>query len=339
MSWKNAAANWLERSGFGGLLGSLPKCKRLIVFNYHRVGDPQKTPYDGGVFSATAEALDEQVAFLKKRLPLIGLEEAIAIAEGKQKIVGATAMITFDDGYRDNYDLAFPVLRAHGIPAVFFLVSSYVGSRYVPWWDEIAYLAKQSRKDSIRLKYPRDLRIGNVRANPAAAAEQLTALYKEPNVDGGRMLEAMSEACEIPRARESADRLFLDWSEAREMLRGGMEIASHTHTHRILSKLTAEEQYTEATVSKQILEEQLGTRVEAMAYPVGLRSSFSPETQQALQRAGYRAAFSFYGGLNRTPPITPFEIRRCAADPRTGELFQLRTALTSLTGQSFFYPR
>lgn len=339
MGWKQAAANLLERSGLGAMLGSLPKRKILIVFNYHRIGDPRTTPYDGDVFSATAEALDGQVAFLKKRLPLIGLEEAVAIAEGKQKIARATGLLTFDDGYRDNYDLAFSVLRSHGAPAVFFLVSSYVGSSYVPWWDEIAYLAKQSRRDTIWLRYPRELQFKSVRANPGALAEQVTALYKQPGVDGGRLLEAMAEACEVPRAGASPERLFLDWNEAREMIRGGMDIGSHTHTHRILSKLTAEEQYTEASESKRILEERLGARVDAMAYPVGLRSSFSAETQQALQRAGYRAAFSFYGGLNRMPGTAPFDVHRIAADPRTGELFQLRTAVTTLTGKSFFYPR
>lgn len=121
------------------------------------------------------------------------------------------------------------------------------------------------------------------------------------------------------------------------MVRGGMNIASHTHTHRILSKLTAEEQFDEAAESKRNLEERLGIRVEAMAYPVGLRSSFSVETARALERAGYRAAFSYYGGLNRPARIQQFDIRRCPVGPCRAERFRLQTALTALTGESWFY--
>lgn len=339
MSWKNTTANWLERSGAGALLGALPRRNVLMVFNYHRIGDPRSALYDSAVFSATAGALYDQIAFLKKRLPLIGLEEALAIADGKRKLTRAAGLITFDDGYRDNYNLAFPILRSHRAPAVFFLVSSYVGSSYVPWWDEIAYLAKRSKRDTVRLHYPRERIFENVQSNPGTAAEQVVALYKQPEVDGERLLDSLAEACGLERPGQSAERLFLDWDEARVMLRGGMDIASHTHTHRILSKLTPEEQYNEAAESKQILEAHLGIRVEAMAYPVGLRSSFSAETGQALERAGYRAAFSFYGGTNNSRMVSAFDIRRCAVDPRSAELFQLRTAVTSLTGKSCFYPR
>lgn len=339
MNWKARTAAWLERSGTAALLGPLPKRNLLVIFNYHRIGDPQATPYDSGVFSATARALNDQVAFLKKRLRLIGLEEAVAIATGKRKLVGTLGMITFDDGYKDNYELAFPILRSHGVPGVFFLVSSYVGTAYVPWWDEIAYLAKQSTSDTIHLRYPLEVSFENVRSNPASVSEQVVALYKDPDVDGERLLDAMAEACGALRASQSPERLFLSWDEAREMLRGGMEIGSHTHTHRILSKLSPEEQYGEAAQSKTMLEQQLGIRVETMAYPVGLPSSFSAVTQQALARAGYRVAFSFYGGLNRAPGKAPFDMRRCAVDPRSAELFGLRTAVTCLTGKSCFYPR
>lgn len=321
------------------LLGALPKRNLLIVFNYHRIGDPRSAIYDSGVFSATAGALYDQVAFLKKHLPLLGLEEALEIACGKRKLTRPVGLITFDDGYLDNYNLAFPILRSHGASGVFFLVSSYVGSSFVPWWDEIAYLAKQAKQDTVRLRYPRDLTFENVRVNPGAFAEEVTGLYKQSDVDGDCLLESMAEACKARRPGQSAERLFLNWDEARAMLRGGMDIGSHTHTHRILSKLAPEEQYGEAAESKRVLEAQLGIRVEAMAYPVGLRSSFSIETRQALERAGYRAAFSFYGGVNRAREIAALDIQRCAVDPHSAELFGLRTATTLLTGRSRFYPQ
>jgi peptidoglycan/xylan/chitin deacetylase (PgdA/CDA1 family) len=336
MSWRNDAAIWSDRLGVRALLGALPKRKALIVFNYHRIGDPHSTPYDSDVFSATAEALDSQIGFLKKHVQLVGLEEALEIAQGGKQLTSALGLITFDDGYRDNYDLAFPILRSHDVTGVFFLVTSYVGTAFVPWWDEIAYMVKHAAKDRIRLEYPEELAFTNVRANAEAIARQLTALYKRPGVDGEKLLARIAEELEISRTGESRDRLFLNWNEANEMVRAGMNISSHTHTHRILSKLTGEQQYLEAAESKRILEERLGIHVAAMAYPVGLRSSFSAETPPALKRAGYRAGFSYYGGLNRAGCVHPFDIQRCGVGPCRPERFRFQTALTALTGKSWF---
>ena len=63
-------------------------------------------------------------------------------------------LITFDDGYRDNYTLAFPILRKHGVQAVFFLPTAFIGTGKLPWWDVIAYIIKHSVKKHIHIEYP-----------------------------------------------------------------------------------------------------------------------------------------------------------------------------------------
>jgi peptidoglycan/xylan/chitin deacetylase (PgdA/CDA1 family) len=117
------------------------------------------------------------------------------------------------------------------------------------------------------------------------------------------------------------------------MAAGGMVMGSHTHTHQILSKLPEEEQYNEAARSKRILEEKLGTRVDAMAYPVGLESSFSAATEAALKSAGYRAAFSYYGGINLPDRIEPFNIRRCGVGVCHPARFRMQTMMAVTTGK------
>jgi peptidoglycan/xylan/chitin deacetylase (PgdA/CDA1 family) len=68
-------------------------------------------------------------------------------------------LITFDDGYLDNYEIAFPILRSHVVQGVFFLATSMVGSCQVPWWDHIAYLMKTARRRRFSLRYPADLAV------------------------------------------------------------------------------------------------------------------------------------------------------------------------------------
>src|SRR5580698_9073148 len=131
-------------SGFLRVLNLVPTKPQLLVLNYHRIGNPEETLYDSGVFSATAESLDEQLHFLKLRLEIIGLEEAIDIAEKRTPLRDTRVLLTFDDGYRDNCDLAFPILRSHGVQGVFFLPTAFIGTDAIAWWDEIANLIQRA---------------------------------------------------------------------------------------------------------------------------------------------------------------------------------------------------
>jgi peptidoglycan/xylan/chitin deacetylase (PgdA/CDA1 family) len=128
----------------------------------------------------------------------------------------------------------------------------------------------------------------------------------------------------------------MNWEEVATMLRGGMAIGSHAHSHEILSRLPAEEQLSELTASKRILEERLGAPVYALSYPVGLPESFSSDTRAAAVAAGYRLAFSFYGGFNRFGAIDPFDFRRQSGISRAIARFRLQTTLASVTGRYWF---
>ena len=94
------------------------------------------------------------------------------------------------------------------------------------------------------------------------------------------------------------------------MERAGMRIGAHTVSHAILSSLDPARQRDELARSRETLEDELGHRVDVMAYPVGSRDAFNTETESALRDCGYRAAFSFYGGVNRRPESRLFDIRR-----------------------------
>jgi hypothetical protein len=97
-------ARGLLWSGASFLLAQLPVRDSLLVLNYHRIGNAEDDLFDPGVFSATAEEFDNQIAYLKRRLSLVTLEEALAFIDGteKEKTRCCRVLITFDDGYLDN---------------------------------------------------------------------------------------------------------------------------------------------------------------------------------------------------------------------------------------------
>ncbi len=141
-------ARGLFWSGVTSLLGQLPPRDSLLVLNYHRIGNPNDDPFDPGVFSATGDQLNEQISYLKRHVLIVTLPEAQAFCDGtlREKTPRCRVLITFDDGYLDNYEMAFPILRSHGVQGVFFLATSMVGSCSVPWWDHIAFVMKTAQQ-------------------------------------------------------------------------------------------------------------------------------------------------------------------------------------------------
>jgi peptidoglycan/xylan/chitin deacetylase (PgdA/CDA1 family) len=323
-------------SGVTRVLSALPRKPLLIVLNYHRIGEPDKSPYDAEVFSATPQDLDTQISFWKRRFHIATLEEAIDMVERPERHRGTSVLFTFDDGYLDNYELAFPLLANHGVQAIFFLPTSFIGTNRIPWWDVIAYIVKNSRKKRFRLEAPPcefDLAAEGIHR----AIPRLLDLYRRAAQTGSEhFIALLEEACDSPRPNGS-HRCFLNWDEAAAMLRGGMSIGSHTHSHEILSRLPDHEQLRELETSRSILQERLGSPIDALSYPVGLRESFSSYTQTAAQKAGYRIAFSFYGGLNKPGSIKRYDVMRYStAFGRSIGRYQLQAALAAITGSYWF---
>jgi len=340
---------WLARgliwSGASLLLSQLQERDLLLVLNYHRIGNPDEDLFDPGVFSATAEQFSDQISHLKRRVSLATLEEALAFIGGTRKEEAhrsketarrCRVLITFDDGYRDNFDIAYPILRSHGVQGVFFLATSMVGSCAVPWWDRIAYSIRTARKRQFTLRYPMELVVDLDRNGLRGSLDAILRLYKrQENTDPARFLFELAEAVqgeEVP----GIERRFLNWDEAREMSRGGMAFGSHTHSHALLSQLTPQRQYEELAQSRAILKEQLGVEVAALAYPVGHRDSFSGETKRIAREAGYRGAFSHYGGMNLQAETSAFDIKRTKVVNQSMSRFRVQTAVCRATGR--FWP-
>ena len=119
----------------------------LVVLTYHRIAIPgmHSNPFYDPVISATPEAFEAQMRFLSTRFHILGLETLLDIAadKGMNGGISATgkkplALITFDDGYRDNCETALPILRKLGVLATFFIATGFLSALLLPWWDHVA---------------------------------------------------------------------------------------------------------------------------------------------------------------------------------------------------------
>jgi peptidoglycan/xylan/chitin deacetylase (PgdA/CDA1 family) len=284
--------------------------RRLLILGYHRVGRRSDARFDHGVITADAAQLERHIQFFQENCVLVGLRQAIAIASGREHTDRIAVLITFDDGYLDNYEVAFPILERYKVPAVFFLVSTFASGGVIPWWDRIAWMVKSAQVERFSLAgadshIEFDLR----ETSREDATDAILALFKARCQAPAPFLKELEECCR-PEPIARGEELFLSWSQAREMMASGMDVGAHTHTHPILAGLTKEEQTRELKQSKRILERELGKRIDVVAYPVGGRRDFNGITERAAWDCGYRAAFSYHGGINRGGETEQFDIKR-----------------------------
>jgi len=325
MSKREAVRGLLWRTGLTELrwrtLG-----RGLYCFNYHRIGDPTACGFDRGVFSCSVDRFREHVGLLKQRFQIIDIAELLEVPNrGLPR--KPLALITFDDGYIDNYAFAFPVLKEFGVTAAFFIPTAFVGGSSLPWWDEIAWSIRNATVERFRLnggKEEFDLKANEVEPTISAVLRLVKTRRQMP------MEEQVAEVRDATRPAGSIEDagagLFVNADQIREMRRAGMDIGSHTHTHRILSHLDETSQHAELEQSKAILERLLGEPVTSVAYPVGSLSAYGPETCRIAESLGYRVGFNFVGKVNRLPIDKPFEVNRLAVDGDPGS-----RALKSLT--------
>lgn len=319
-----------------GLLLALERYRSkpgILVINLHRIGDRLESRFDRGLFSATADQFDRQIKYYKRHLHVVSGDELQSLVLGKTRLDRMCVALTFDDGYRDNYSAAFQVLQANQVGATFFLVPEYVGSRCIPWWDEIAYLVRNTNEKQLTLDLAEPLTLS---LGPDREPAILSVLRRYKRVDSKRSEELLDELrqkahCSLPEA----GRRFLSWSEAGEMKKAGMLIGSHTQTHRILAQIDPEQQKWELEQSKKVIEAGIGEPISTFAYPVGTKGTFDAMTENLVQQAGYSMGFSFYGGINVPGQVNPANILRTGTNPNF-LMFRTETMMMAKFGRVLY---
>ena len=232
------------------------------------------------------------------------------------------ALITFDDGYRDNFTTALPILRELGVPAAFFIPSGYLEAPRLPWWDHVACAIKRTSSPRLVLeRHPGDpapltIELGT---NPtdaqrtAAIMTVIRAFLDRAIPDPPWFLDRLDRQADVAIDAEARGRdLFMGWDEVRQLLAAGMAVGSHGHSHVALGGLDDDAQRRELAGSKAALEQSLGREVPAIAYPFGWPGTFTARTTELAAEAGYRLAFSSLEGVNRPvrPGFDPLSLRR-----------------------------
>ena len=294
-SKRSLLARALDLTGCGRMLRAASVWDGVLILNYHRIGDRQNSLLDRNLWSATDEDFDLQIGTIAKNFQVVGLNDLDFVIGRKH---GRFVMVTFDDGYLDNYTNAYPILKSHSVPATFFITTGFLDIPKVPWWDEIAWIVRSSPQHILEANRWTSTPVPFNEPDREEAINRLLAVYKGLS---GNVTEEylcfLAESLQSGRCpREIAQGLWMTWDMIREMKRNGMTFGGHTVNHPILANLSAAQQDAEIGPCRQRLIEELGEPIEAFSYPVGGPRSFNDDTRAALARHQFKWAFTYLGG-------------------------------------------
>ena len=304
-----------------------------VVLIYHRVTYLDSDPHR---LSVTPENFDKHMELISRKFQPISLRELVDDLAANGRVRDRAVVVTFDDGYEDNYLYASPILEKYAVPATIFVSSGYTGSNREFWWDELERLLlnNETLPEEIHASLNGGVyrRIVSSNAHPACQELAPGADASEAEQRCASPLEIHRELCtrfqtlaphQIDRAlaelRELTgddgtarpNNLPMDTEQLSSIHRGGLiEIGAHTRSHINLAAQSAEQQFDEIQGSKTDLEDILGARVESFSYPFGTIGHYSPWTIECVQNAGFRSALANFSGIV-SRLSNQYEIPRC----------------------------
>ncbi len=291
----------------GGGEGGFPfvrarKRRNYQVLAYHRVGEA--SPY--AVDRVPADLFGRQMELLSRRFNVLTLTELVERSKTGDLPPNAVA-VTFDDGYRDNYEYAYPVLKRYGMPATIFLATGCIGTSGMPWHERVFSFMRTFPGGRLRSEgEEHDL------SGPSAKRdflERQIARLKTLDPDSrDRWIDGIVSGNPNPQFA-AIGRTMLSWDEVREMAQGGIEFGAHTVNHPILSRIPPDEAAREIHESKRQIEERLEGKVHAFAYPNGKPQDYGDLVKKCARDAGFSCAVTTIWGSN-DGDTDPFELRR-----------------------------
>jgi peptidoglycan/xylan/chitin deacetylase (PgdA/CDA1 family) len=265
-----------QATGATALFGRLNHLRVPILF-YHGVTDKRTS----GVVNCEdnhlyIEDFEAHLRYLKERCHVVSLRDYSNSLRQRTPLKPGSVVLTFDDGFENNYTVAFPLLKKYGMPATIYATADFVAQGKPLWVDRLAcaYAAVPTFTDELRI---------------SSYLSVKSALKKLPGAE--RLAQLEKVIGELTNGAEpKLDPLFapLKKEQLREMIASGLvEIGSHSLSHPLLTTLSVKDQRREIEESKSLLSELCGVEIQSFAYPNG---DYDSETRDLVEAAGYANA-------------------------------------------------
>lgn len=283
----------LNLPGFQALCRQLTR-KHVRTLMYHRFDNE----YRSGSPRVCVRTLEEQLSYIRRYHANWSPQEHVDALEGKRKWSSAPVVITIDDGYRDFYQVAYPLLTEYSMKAMLFVTTNFVEKHCLLWWDRLRFMLNHTSKIYL------DVVLGGKSVTLKLAASQDRDLAWSliadhcrfmPHLEKEQLLDDLAVKLDVsPDLVEPEDDKAVSWDELKEMVDSGLLVGAHTLNHPILSRLQRTQVIEEISGSKRVLEDKLNRDINWFCYPQGGPADFSEETKEIVGSLGFHGCYVAY---------------------------------------------
>ena len=286
MRAKNLAKYIYSYSGMERCMLWLLRNSRIPLFVpivYHRVCLSMDS-YE--YMSVPVDIFDSHIKFIKDNFEVVTMTDGLnLLCEERRK--GIYVSINLDDGYMDNYEHAFPIIKKYGLSATVFLTTDFIGQKHLFWWDEVFQIMRYFGQ-----KHP-SIKSGDILRN-AYRADRINAFLM--NKKESEIKDFLDKLRNQPRINENITSIqMLGWREIKEMAESGLNFGLHTKTHRNLCFMENSEIRKELIGSKLELEKNTGIKQAGFCYPFGI---YDNRVRNLVKDAGFDYARTCIKGSN-----------------------------------------
>ncbi|MFC2002761.1 polysaccharide deacetylase family protein [Chloroflexota bacterium] len=277
---------------------------QVAILMYHRVC-PLKNNW--GLEPISPQDFESQIEYFCRNYEILPLGELVQYVQQKNSFPEKAVVITIDDGYKDNYLYAYPILRRYHIPATVFLTTGHIGKGNLFWFDKVSYIIQHTTVNQISLDELGSYSLQSELDKSHAGLIITERLKRLPEERKNLLIEKLLSISGVDIPVDLGKELILSWDEIKEMSSGGIHFGAHSVNHPILTNMPLEQAEWEIAQSKKDIEEKLGKEVTAFSYPNG---DFSSEIAKFIKESGFTCAVSVLPSKLISSQNSPYELSR-----------------------------
>jgi len=269
---------------------------KIIILVYHRI--LPKTEFNPFRMVVTLPQFIKQIDAIAKKYPIVNLNDIICQQERGKTEHKACVVLTFDDGYCDNYEVVFPILAKKGLTATFFLTSSYIDSNKPAWdWQVMNILYHDHSISSVKIG-EETIKQKNIESRVSFALRVFQKMKSLMPQIRQEVIDDLNNQVKIESMSNFIQDRCITWQEAIKMSQAGMEIGAHGLSHCSLAKIPFPEAQKEMMGSKEIIEQNIKKPCYHFAFPFGSINDYNQSLVNYAQEIGFKTCLLNVHGYN-----------------------------------------
>lgn len=259
----------------------------VTILTYHRVAEPTEAPWS--LPAVTPENFEKQISYLRKYHEILPIDVLVRSVQEGKPFPERAVVITFDDGYKDNFTRAYPILQKYNVPATISLITANIDRGEPFWWDKIGFAIWNTPLRVIDLN---ELGIYSLRSRP----QRLQTIYRitreltrNPVKERDSIAKMILDVSGVCVPHDLGGGILLSWDDVLNMKESGISFGAHTVTHPNLAESLLSEARIEITESKNTLEDRLEQEITVFCYPNG---DFTLQVAKVVEEVGFECALT-----------------------------------------------